>query len=263
MIVPLKSTVSDNWFYLLHDDGKGVLIDPIDPDVASAALDELGLELTLVVNTHWHPDHVAGDDAVLAAYPNAKLWVARGDAEKIASLIASTPNAEIGAGDTVPVGSQVWQVLDTPGHTHGHIGLKRGEDMVVGDTVFAAGAGHCRSGDPQLLFRTYRDVFGPLDGNVRMYPGHDYAARNLEFSASVLDSEAVREAMERTQNGAGFVPLSLHQERQTNPFMRAFEPAYHGIVRSHAPDVWRSWEERGTSGAECAFCVLRELRNAW
>ncbi|MEZ4460084.1 MAG: hydroxyacylglutathione hydrolase C-terminal domain-containing protein [bacterium] len=263
MIVPLKSTISDNWFYLLHDAGEGVLIDPIDPAVACEAVDALGLALTLVINTHWHPDHVAGDDAVLAAYPDAKLWVARGDADKIASLIASTPDALLSAGDTVPVGAQRWDVLDIPGHTLGHIGLRYGDEFVVGDTVFAAGAGHCRSGDPQVLFRTYRDVFTGLDGKIRMYPGHDYAVRNLEFSASILASQAVQDAAEQAKHRSEYVPLSLRQERLTNPFMRAFEPDYQAIVRDHAPDAWRSWEERGTSGAECAFCVLRELRNAW
>ncbi len=262
-VIPLKSTISDNWFYLLVDGDSCVLIDPVDPTVAIEAVRSRGLELSAVVNTHWHRDHVAGDDDVCKAFPNAALLVAAGDHDKIASLISTKATGLLHHGDSLKVGESAWAVVDTPGHTHGHISLQRGSDFLCGDTLFASGAGHCRAGDPKVLFHTYEEVIRHLPAETRFYPGHDYAVRNLEFALSIEDAEPTRSALEKAAEVVGFRSVVLKDEKQVNPFLRVWEPAYQDIVRSHAPEVWKSWSQRTTSSEETAFCVLRELRNSW
>lgn len=262
-VIPLKSTLSDNWFYLLADGDSGVLVDPVDPAVAIEAVRSRGLKLSAVINTHWHPDHVAGDDEVSEAFPEAQLLVAAGDHEKIASLISTKATGLLKHGDVVQVGESVWRVVATPGHTHGHISLQLGSDFLCGDTLFAAGAGQCRSGDPKVLFTTFEKVIRNLPADTRFYPGHDYAMRNLEFALSIDETAPAREALEKAGRVVGFRPVSLKDEQVVNPFLRVWEQGYQDIVRAYAPEVWKAWSQRTTSSAETAFCVLRELRNSW
>lgn len=262
-VIPLKSTMSDNWFYLLVSGDSCVLVDPVDSIVAIEAVRSRGLELSAVVNTHWHPDHVAGDDDVCNAFPNAELLVAAGDQEKIAGLISTKATGLLKHGDSVKVGDSAWTVIATPGHTHGHISLQLGADFLCGDTLFASGAGHCRSGDPKVLFNTYEKVIRLLPAETQFYPGHDYAVRNLEFALSIQDAEPARGALEKARDVVGFRRVVLNDEKLVNPFLRVWEPAYQDIVRSHAPEVWKAWSQRTTSSEETAFCALRELRNSW
>lgn len=263
MIHPLKSAVSDNWFYLLTGPRGAVLVDPIDPPVAIRAVETAGVPLVAVLNTHWHPDHVAGDDGVLEAFPDAMLVVPRAEVQKIRDLVRHGVDRVISGGDTVDVGGDSWGVIDTPGHTFGHVSLRRGSEVVVGDTMFAAGAGNCGSGDPKVLFATYDAVISRFEDGVRLYPGHDYAVRNLEFAASIARTDAVAVALASARQRSGFEPLHMGQERATNPFLRAFESDYQDLVCAHAPSIWESWRPRTHSKAETAFCALRELRNSW
>ncbi len=264
MIIPLKSKVSDNWFYLIVDGGECALIDPIDSAVAIDSVTSRGLTLKAVINTHWHPDHVAGNDRVCAEFPNANLLVAADEQDKIAGLISTRITGGLAHGDVVNIGSSVWDVLSTPGHTHGHISLQSGYDFLSGDTVFAAGTGHCRAGDPQVLFKTFDEVIRSLPTQTRLYPGHDYAVRNLEFALSIEDAPATLEALAAAQkNLTGYRPVILADELAVNPFLRVWDEAFQDIVRSHAPEVWKAWSQRTASSSETAFCVLRELRNSW
>jgi hydroxyacylglutathione hydrolase len=262
-VIPLKSTMSDNWFYLLVSGDACVLVDPVDSGVAIEAVRSRRLTLSAVVNTHWHPDHVAGDDDVCKAFPKAELLVAAGDHEKIAGLISTKATALLNHGDLVRIGESAWTVLATPGHTHGHVSLQLGADFLGGDTLFAAGAGHCRSGDPKVLFDTFENVIRQLPTETQFYPGHDYAVRNLEFALSIEDAALGRDALKNAGDVVGFRPVFLKDEKLLNPFLRVWEASYQEIVRSHAPEVWKAWSQRTTSSAETAFCVLRELRNSW
>lgn len=261
-VTPLKSGVSDNWFYLLSSDGQAVLVDPIDVSVAVEAVESRGLRLLAVVNTHWHPDHVAGDDGVLGHFRGVPLWVPAGDAGKIRGLVAAPFDRLLEGGDEFRVGGEVWRVLATPGHTFGHVSLRGGGALVCGDTVFGAGVGHCRSGDVRALFGTARYVVMPMPDETVLYFGHDYLVLNLEFARSISDDDVTRRALEHAQS-APFSPPTLGAEKTYNPFFRVFEPDYVEIVRAHSPEVWTRWSETTDSPAETAFCVLRELRNSW
>lgn len=261
-ITPLKSTVSDNWFYLLDDGGQAILVDPIDSALAISEVEGRGLALRAVVNTHWHPDHVAGDDAVMRRFPQAELWVAGGDAERIEGLVESSISRRLKGGEEVNLGDSKWRVVETPGHTFGHVSLEADRALVCGDTVFGAGVGHCRTGDVRLLFATIRDVVMPLPDETVVYFGHDYRVRNLEFALTVSDDPVTRAALEHAR-GTAFAPPTVGAEKTYNPFFRVFDPDYVEIVRTHTPEVWTRWSQVAESPAETAFCVLRELRNSW
>lgn len=259
-VVALQSRVSDNWFYLLASDGLAVLVDPVDAEVAVEAVRSRNLNLLAVLNTHWHPDHVSGDDDVLAVFPDAELWVPRDEAEKIADFVKTAPTRLLFGGQTFVLGQQTWHVVDTPGHTHGHISVHAGDAFVCGDVVFGAGAGNCYSGDPRKLYQTFADVLMGLSEATTLYFGHDYAARNLEFAKRFFDDDATAKAIATT---GPFVPPTVGAEKRYNPFFRIFAEDGADRVRRVAPDVWATWQDGSRNEVETAFCTLRELRNSW
>lgn len=263
----LESTVSDNYFYLVSDDaGTAALIDPIDPETAIEAVRENGYDLHCVINTHFHPDHVGGDDAVFEAFPDALLIAGRVDADAILNQIdRDAVDEAVGKGDVVKVGDLRMDVYDTPGHTPGHISLLLSDWLFSGDTIFVGGAGNCRfGGDSGVLYETFRDVLRTFDEELTFAPGHDYSVRNIEFALSIEpDHDVAKEMLERAKSCDGVFLTTLGEERSYNPFMRFDDEELQQALRAKAPERWSAEEENSSSAEETAFRVTRSLRNDW
>ncbi len=263
-IQPLASTRSDNYFYLLHtDSGTGtkeaILIDPIDAQVALDAVAAQGLELKMVVNTHWHPDHVGGNQQVLEAHPNATLAIPALEQDHI-----SGGDTLLHDGDTISLGEEELQVILAPGHTHGHICLRHKHHLFSGDVIFVAGAGNTRfGGDPSKLYQSFRDVLHPLPDETIFYPGHNYARNNLAFCLNLEpDNEAARNFEAEIQGREGLILSTLGQEKTWSPFMRASAPSLQARLRQHHPEAWAAAGAKADD-AERAFVAVRFLRNQW
>lgn len=259
----LESTVSDNFFYLVHDQGVGVLIDPIDAKTAIAAVESTGVKLAWVVNTHFHPDHTGGNDAVFARFQDAKLC-AGPDHE----LIGGTRSVDhvVTDGEVWTVGELAFDVLETPGHTAGHVALRAGDHLFSGDTIFVGGAGHCRfGGDPGALYRTFRDVLASLPDDIVFYPGHDYARRNIEFALSIEPDRAATRAMLARVDAHDSRPFlaSLGMERAYNPFFRAHEPALREALQGGHGALFDEQRALSEDDDEATFRTVRALRNTW
>ncbi len=168
-------------------------------------------------------------------------------------------------GDTIRVGRTVeLECLDTPGHTMAHICLLgHGEQPALfsGDTLFNAGAGNCHGGgNPEALYDTFVTQLARLPDTTRVFPGHEYLARNLEFtldrepdnaSAAKLLSDA------RAQDPASVVVTTLGQEKDVNTFFRLQSPSVVAQLRNSFPDIGEHPDAR------TVFVKLRELRNRW
>lgn len=261
----LKSTISDNFFYLVSDDeGRAALIDPVDAATALERLRRGDLKLQWVVNTHFHHDHVAGDDDVLDEFSDARL-VAGSDAARID--VEHDVSEVLASGDVLPVGDLELQVFDTPGHTPGHISLYGGDRLFSGDTVFVGGAGNCRfGGDPGVLFGTYRDVLTEFDDDVTFYPGHDYARRNVEFALSLQpDHPASRAMLDRidSSDDEELFLTTLGEERQYNPFFRWDDVELREALQSGHESTWEAERSHSDDDDEATFRTIRALRNDW
>lgn len=263
-VTALKSTISDNYFYLVSDrSGHAALIDPVDAPPAIAAVREAEVELDFVVNTHFHHDHTAGDDAVLDAFPHANL-LAGPDADRIE---VEHPIAKVLTdGDEFHIGAFAARVLEMPGHTSGHIGVLVEEHLFSGDTIFVGGVGNCLlGGDPGVLFATFRDVIAPLSDDVTFYPGHDYARRNIEFALSLEPQHGgARQMLERVERHDDRLFLtSLGEERSYNPFMRWNDPSLLDALTTRHGEALAQQRALSASDGEAVFRTLRELRNHW
>lgn len=256
----LASTVSDNWFYALEDAGDLLLIDPIDAAVAVAYARARAPERVRILNTHGHPDHIAGNDEVIEALGCEVI------ASRHPDIFDPPAQTRVGDGDTLAVGGHEWAVLHTPGHTEGHIALYCEGHLICGDVFFVAGAGNCRfGGDPHTLYATFHERLTSLPDTTRLYPGHDYALRNLEFCLAVEpNNTGAVTHLERAQAFYGDDPrrapylTTLGEERAYNPFHRVHDAALQHTLRE---TIAAHWPAADGNNARAAFTALRAARD--
>lgn len=220
-IVPIP-VLSDNYVWLMHDPASGETV-AVDPSVAEpvlAAAAARGWRITQVWNTHWHPDHTGGNDAIRAATGCAITGPA--EAEKVSKL-----DRIVAGGDRARVGDFEAGVHDIPAHTAGHIAFHLPEAGVVftGDTLFAMGCGRLFEGTAAQMHDALQRL-AALPPETRVYCGHEYTLANGQFALSVEpDNAALAERMAEVEalraRGEPTLPTTIALERATNPFMRA------------------------------------------
>lgn len=214
--------LSDNYAWLIHDDASGetVAVDPGEAAPVQAAARQRGWRIDQVWTTHWHPDHVGGNEALRAA--GARITGPAREAAKIPTL-----DATVDEGDVVRIGESVAQVLHVPGHTAGHIAFHLADDQAIftGDTLFALGCGRLFEGTPAEMFANMQR-YADLPDATRVYCGHEYTQSNGRFALSVEpENAALVERMRAVDAaraaGEPTVPTTIGLERATNPFLRA------------------------------------------
>jgi hydroxyacylglutathione hydrolase len=248
-----------NYLIACPESGEALAIDPLDHKKCLAAAKERGWEITQILNTHEHGDHIGGNKAMVAA-TGAKILAHRNARDRIPGM-----DRGLGAGDVVKVGRTVeLEVLDTPGHTMSHVCLLSRTDqpgLFCGDTLFNAGAGNCHNGGhPNELYHTFAEQLSKLPEATLIYPGHDYIANNLRFTLDREPDNAKAEALltevDAQDTGRALV-TTLAQEKEINTFFRLHSPTVIARLREAFPDLPES------PSAKEVFLKLRELRNSW
>ncbi|PCD01569.1 hydroxyacylglutathione hydrolase [Sphingomonas spermidinifaciens] len=215
--------LSDNYVWLIHDDesGETVVVDPGEAAPVLAAADARGWRIGQVWNTHWHPDHTAGNQAIKDAH-GAVVTAPAAEGVKI-------PSADrlVAEGDTVTIGRRQARVWETPAHTAGHVSFHfEGEALVfVGDTMFAMGCGRLFEGTAAQMHSALQRL-AALPEATTVYCAHEYTLSNAKFAAAVEpDNAAIAERLARVEAlraaGEPTVPTTIGEERATNPFVRA------------------------------------------
>lgn len=213
--------LSDNYGFLIRDEASGqtACIDTPEAAAVLRELDDLGWELDFILNTHWHPDH-AGGNADIKAMTGCTI-VGPAEVTRIAPL-----DREVGGGDTVQLGETTFQVIESGGHTLGHIAYFDPADRVafVGDTLFALGCGRLFEGTPEQMWDSLQRL-AALPDDTRVYCAHEYTASNARFALSVDDGAALKaradEIFAARERGEWTVPTTIALEKATNPFLRA------------------------------------------
>ncbi len=230
--------LSDNYGFLLHDPDSGatVCIDTPDVDAINAALKARGWTLTAIWNTHHHFDHAGGNTALKAQW-GCEIIAAQADAHRIEGI-----DRAVAEGDMVTLGAATAKVLETPGHTSGHIAYYFADAgcAFVGDTLFALGCGRLFEGSPAQMWDSLGKLMALPDETV-IYCAHEYTAANAAFALSVDPDNAalVTRAQEidaLRKDGQPTVPTRLDLEKRTNPFLRATVPELAANLQLPATD---------------------------
>jgi hydroxyacylglutathione hydrolase len=235
--------LQDNFGVLIHDPSTGATaaIDAPEAAAVEAALSATGWKLTDILVTHHHADHTGGI-AELKQRHGARVVAPRQEAAKVP--LADTTVAE---GDTAKVGSLVARVIDTPGHTAGHISYWFEADKVafVGDTLFSIGCGRIIEGTPPMMWNSLTKLRA-LPDDTAIYCGHEYTAANIAYAKTVEPNnpallKRAEEVAALRAAGKPTLPVKLGAEKAANPFLRADVPevaAAIGMAGKPAADVF-------------------------
>jgi len=248
-----------NYVIACPETGDALAIDPLDFQKCLAVAQDRGWQITQIVNTHEHGDHIGGNKGIVAA-TGAKVIAHRNAGKRIPGM-----DRGVGAGDVVKVGTTVeLECLDTPGHTMSHVCLLSHADqpaLFSGDTLFNAGAGNCHNGGhPEELYETFDKQLSKLRDDTLVYPGHDYLVNNLRFTLDREPDNDVAQRMLRDyadQDPDDALVTTLAQEREMNTFFRLDSPSVIARLREDFPDIDDDPDPR------TVFLKLRELRNSW
>jgi hydroxyacylglutathione hydrolase len=224
--VELLPVLTDNYVYLLRDPRAGAsgVVDPAVAEPVLGRLRELGRRLDWILVTHHHGDHTGGLAEVKAA-TGARAVGPRADATRIPGL-----DVLVGEGDEVAFGSLAARVIETPGHTRGHLSywFPEADALFCGDTMFALGCGRLFEGDAPTMWRSLGKL-AALPDATRVYCGHEYTQGNARFALTVdPDNEALRrraaEIDAARAQGRPTIPTTVGREKATSPFLRAGDP---------------------------------------
>jgi hydroxyacylglutathione hydrolase len=217
---------SDNFGVLLHDpeSGETALVDAPEETAIRAALERTGWTPSLLLVTHHHPDHVAGNLALKERY-GLTIVGPRAEAAKIPGLDSS-----VAEGDSVSFAGRKVEVIETPGHTSGHISYHIPDEKLafVGDTLFAMGCGRLFEEGPAVMLGSMKKL-AALPPDTVVYCGHEYTLSNARFALSVdLGNEALKARAERIEalraEDRPTLPTTIGEELATNPFLRWNDP---------------------------------------
>lgn len=227
---------TDNYIWAIHcgDSNKVCVVDPGDSAPVTDYLETNNLELTDILITHHHPDHVGGLAALIKNH-NPRIY-----GPEISGIQGITDF--VTESDSVTLYDCNFRVLEVPGHTLDHLAYfsetTQEPLLFCGDTLFAAGCGRLFEGTPAMM-QTSLAKLSALPDATLVYCTHEYTLANLAFAEVVEPSNM--ELMDRISaeklkraNKSATLPSNLNLEQRTNPFLRCSVPEVIHSVRQQA-----------------------------
>jgi hydroxyacylglutathione hydrolase len=237
--------LKDNYGVLLHDPATGATaaIDAPEPEPIEAALKQKGWRLTDILVTHHHADHTQGIPA-LKQHHGCRVLGPRAEAARIPTL-----DQTVGEGDTVKVGNLAARVIETPGHTAGHISYWFADAKLafVGDTLFSIGCGRVIEGNAEMMWNSLSKL-RELPDDAQVFCGHEYTQANIRFAQTIeKDNQALAQRAAEVDRQLAArsptIPTTMGAEKAANPFLRADVPAVAQAVGMADAAPWKVFGE--------------------
>jgi hydroxyacylglutathione hydrolase len=239
---------TDNYIWLLYDDAtrQAFVVDPGDAEPVIQTLGSLQLELTGILITHHHFDHVGGVQTLCDLFKPVVYGPVNPSIEGVTKRVS--------ASDAVDVLGMAFNVIEVPGHTLDHIAyFHDGATPIVfcGDTLFAGGCGRLFEGNPPMMLRSLESL-AALPPATRVYCAHEYTLANLAFAQAVEPhnkplSERITVAQATRSRGEPTVPSNIALELATNPFLRCNSLQLQASLQEQGKSAGRSTLEAFTA----------------
>lgn len=218
-IVPI---LRDNYCFVIQGlSDRCVIVDPGQVAPVVAYITEKKLTPALILNTHHHADHVAGNAELKEKY-NVPVIGPAAEQKRIPHM-----DKGVKGGDVIEESGLRLQVIETPGHTNGHVCFYSAEfhALFCGDTVFGMGCGRLLEGSAEDMFASLQTIKS-LPPETRLYWGHEYTEANGRFAAAVEPENSditarILQTAKLRANNLPTLPGTLDVELKTNPFLRA------------------------------------------
>lgn len=238
LIIP---QLEDNYTYLIPYENKALLIDPVEHKLYDF-LKEKNLELTHILTTHHHSDHVAANN-YLKKMTGCQI-IGPNDS-RIPGLTRKVRDLE-----AFSIGPFIFKVIATPGHTKSHVVYLLDKVLFSGDTLFGAGCGRIFEGSYEEMFSSLEKLCF-LEDDTLIFCGHEYTQKNLQFAISLDDKNiSLKKRYEETkrllENNQPSIPFTLETEKATNPFLRAVNPKereYNKVSKQDALNTFKTLRE--------------------
>jgi len=228
MPVTIIPALHDNYIYLVAFGKEALVIDPGDADPVLRELKVRDLRLTAILNTHHHADHTGGNRALQKA---TGCRIIGPDDERVPLV-----SERLSGGEEIVWGDLSVRAILTPGHTIGDMSFYVEEAatdfpgiLFSGDTLFAGGCGRVFEGTAEQLYRSLQTL-AELPDETRIYCGHEYTLENYRFAGEILpDHKTItarfQAALARQDIGNPTIPSTIRQEKESNIFLLAEDPA--------------------------------------
>ncbi|MCU7881350.1 MAG: hydroxyacylglutathione hydrolase [Candidatus Thiodiazotropha sp. (ex Lucinoma aequizonata)] len=220
------SAFDDNYIWVLKNpaSSQAIAVDPGDETPVLQWLEQISIQLSAILITHRHYDHVGGIPELCDVFPGIAVFGP--GKEKIRGV---THPLKEGDKPSIPGLAADFQVLEVPGHTAGHIAYYGEGVLFCGDALFAGGCGRVFDGTFEQLSASLQRI-AQLPAQTRLYCAHEYTLANLGFAEWVEpDNSILKKRIEVEQvkrhSAQPTVPSLLLDELQTNPFLRTSEPS--------------------------------------
>ena len=196
--IPAAAPLYTNTFLLISDAGHAVIIDPAaDAQTYDKILKENNAQLTTLLCTHGHYDHVGSAEALRTEW-NAKLYCEADDLAGDRMYPLTEADGGYTEGQTLAVDELQFTVWHTPGHTKGSVVLLCENYLFVGDTVFQGSIGRTdlEGGDSRKMDESLRKFAAlPVPAEAQVLPGHgDFSTFGQEAATNFYIKNALRNA---------------------------------------------------------------------
>lgn len=230
--IEILPALTDNYIYLVTDEdlGLAMVVDPGDANVVLRALQKRDLHLSLILNTHHHKDHIGGSEKLQAEY-GAPIIGPAAEQGRIGAL-----SRGVKEGDAVTFSTLRGDIIETHGHTSGHIAFyfSQTKSLFCGDTLFSLGCGKLFEGTPAQMWSALTRLRA-LPDDTLVYCGHEYTEANAKFALAIDKNNPVlkaraAEASQLRKQGLPTLPALLGNEKKANPFLRIDQPDFQAVL---------------------------------